>query len=437
MRRRLVVLLFFLSGAAALAYQVAWTRHLVLVFGNTTHAVALILAAYMLGLALGSEAGGRLADRVRRPVLWYAAFEAAIGVFALLFPWLVDGIRGAYLGLGTGAPPVLFLGAFAALLVPTFLMGTTLPLMVRATVDDPRRTGGDVGLLYGANTVGAVVGTAVTGFWLIEAAGVMGSTRWAAGLNILIAALALLVPRLAGPERAAAAGVGSSSKRSASSPSAPVAIEPRRAAAAALTAVFMGGLVGLAAEVVWTRLLVFFLQGFTYTFSAMLAVFLLGLAAGGYVFGRVALTSPRPAVLMGRLQLGVGVAGCAVLLLLAHHFQGTRAIWSFVGETLGIQALRVRHVTTLLLASGVVLFPPAFLMGGVFPLAAGVFQRGLGDLGSRIGRLYAVNTVGAVLGALGAGFVLAPLAGPAWSAVAVAVTALGAGAAVLWLGGAP
>ncbi len=435
MRRTLVLVLFFLSGAAALAYQVSWTRHLVLVFGNTTRAISLILAAYMLGLALGSEVGGRLADRVRRPIVLYAVFEAAIGAFALAFPWLVGVVRGTYLGLGTAASPVLFVGAFVVLLVPTFLMGTTLPLLVRAMVADPRRTGANVGLLYGANTIGAVVGTAVAGFWLIESAGVLGSTRWAAGLNVLIGIGGLLVPLLP----AAAAGLAGA----APPPTEDVAADPgaapprhrRRTAVAALVAVFAGGLVGLAAEVVWTRLLIFFLQGFTYTFSAMLSTFLLGLALGGFVFGRVASRTTRPAVLMGRLQLAVGVAGGGVLLLLTHHFEGTRAIWVFVGDTLGIEALRVRHIVTLVLASAVVLLPPAFLMGGVFPLAAAVFQRGLGDLGARIGRLYAVNTVGAVLGALLAGFVLAPLAGPAWSAVVVAALALVSGAIVLRLAG--
>jgi len=427
MRRALVILLFLLSGAAALAYQVAWTRHLVLVFGNTTRAVSLILAAYMLGLALGSEAGGRLADRTKKPVLWYAGFEAAIGVFALAFPWLVGAVRGAYLSLGTSASPVLFVGAFAVLLVPTFLMGTTLPLLVRAMVDDPKRTGGDVGLLYGANTVGAVIGTAVTGFWLIEAAGVLGSTRWAAGLNVLIGLLGLLVPLL--PARSGA------SAEPAEEPGASVADQPggegRRLARAALVAVFAGGLVGLAAEVVWTRLLVFFLQGFTYTFSAMLSMFLLGLALGGFVFGRVALRTRRPAVVMGRLQVGVGVTAAGALLLLANHFEGTRAIWEWVGDTAGVLELRPRHVVTLLLASAVVLVPPAFLMGGVFPLASACYQRGLGDLGARIGRLYAVNTIGAVLGSLLAGFVLSPLVGPSWSAVVVAVAGLVAGAIVL------
>src|SRR5262245_54669468 len=160
MRRAGAGLLFLLSGATALCYEVAWTRHLVLVFGNTTRAVAIILAAYMLGLALGAEWGGRLADRTRRPGRLYGAAEALIGVYALAFPALVALVRSAYLAFGTAATPLLFAGAFLLLLVPTFLMGTTLPLLVRAVVDDPSATGRAVGRLYGANLVGAVLGTA-------------------------------------------------------------------------------------------------------------------------------------------------------------------------------------------------------------------------------------------------------------------------------------
>src|SRR5262245_25334785 len=119
MRRGLATLLFLVSGATALCYEVAWTRRLVLVFGSTTRAVALILGAYMLGLALGSEFGGRVADRAKRPALLYAVAEALIGIYALAFPWLVDGVRAAYLSLDTAATPVLFVGAFALLLVPT------------------------------------------------------------------------------------------------------------------------------------------------------------------------------------------------------------------------------------------------------------------------------------------------------------------------------
>ncbi len=423
MRRLVVLALFLLSGAAALCYEVAWTRHLVLVFGNTTRAVSLILGAYMLGLALGSAFGGRLADRTRRPVLWYAIFEAAIGAYALAFPALSAGMRTAYLGVGTAASPVLFAGAFLLLLVPTFLMGTTLPLLVRGVVRDATRTGREVGLLYGANILGAVLGTAATGFLLMESAGVLGATRWAAATNVLIGVAGVLVSRRTLP---APALVAEAAAETASG---------SRAARAALLAAFSGGLVGLAAEVLWTRLLVFTLQGFTYTFSAMLATFLLGLAAGGFFFGPRAARSRDPAAGAGRLLVAVGVAAAAVLLVLTFHYPLSAAVWDWAGGIAGREDLRLRHVVMLLLASAIVLVPPAFLMGGTFPFAAAAYRRGLDDLGARIGRLYAVNTVGAVLGSLLAGFVLAPLAGPTWGAAVVSIAAIAAGAGVLALSG--
>lgn len=431
MRRGLAYFLFLLSGATALCYEVAWTRHLVLVFGSTTRAVALILAAYMLGLALGSEAGGRLADRVRRPAIVYALAEGLIGLYAFAFPWMVGAVRGVYLGLGTAATPVLFLGAFLLLLVPTFLMGATLPLLVRASVEDPGETGGVVGRLYGANILGAVVGTAGTGFWLMEAAGVTGATRWAAGVNLLIAAIGLAAFRSTSRSGGGRREVPRVVTPTESQPDSPATSSMR----AALTSAFAAGLVGLAAEVLWTRLLTFTLQGFTYTFSAMLATFLLGLALGGFAFGRIASHTPDPARILVRLHVAIGVLAAAVLLALSYHYSLSAKLWDMAGAIAGRTGdVRARHIVQLVLSSAVILLPPAFLMGGVFPLAAAAYRRGLGDLGARIGRLYAVNTVGAVTGSLLAGFVLAPLAGLTWGAAWVSFLSIGAAVAVVAAG---
>lgn len=415
MHRPLLLLLFFLSGATALAYEVAWTRHLVLVFGNTTTAMALILAAYMAGLALGSEAGGRLADRVRKPAVLYAVAELLIGGYALVFPWLVRVVRDVYLSLDVGGPVLLLGGAFVALLVPTFLMGATLPFLVRARIRSADETGSVVGGLYAANLFGAVVGTAATGFLLIEHFGVLGSSYIAAAVNVAIGIVGfVLLSR--GPVAVREEAVDARGD-------VVVAQPERSSAAAALVGAFTGGLVGLAAQVVWTRLLVFFLQGFTYTFSAMLATFLLGLGLGGLVFGRVAARSRRPDVTLGRLQVTIGLACAGVLLLLSRHQRLTEHMWELAG-TLAEGELRLHHVLTLVLSSGAALIVPAFLMGGVLPLAAAAYERGLGDVGTRVGHLYAVNTLGAVGGALLAGFVLAPTVGMAWGAVAVTAIAL-------------
>lgn len=426
MRRGLLVLLFVVSGAAALCYEVAWTRHLVLVFGNTTRAVALLLGAYMLGLALGSEVGGRLADRTRRPALWYAGFEVAIAAFALAFPWLVDVVRGVYLGLGSSATPVLFGLAFLLLVVPTFCMGTTLPLLVRATVEDPARTGRDVGVLYGANIVGAVLGAAGTGFWLMEAAGVLGATRWAAAANAAVGVVGWLAFR----------GTAAAQPDAAPAPAAPATDTPEasRLRRAALVSAFAAGFVGLAAQVAWTRLLTIFLQGFTWTFTAILATFLTGLALGGWVFGRAASASRDPARLLVRLHLGVAVAAALTLWMLGNHLAVTRGTWSFAGNL--ASDLGTRHRLALVLGSAAVMLLPSFLMGGCFPVATALYQRGLSDLGARVGRVYAVNTAGCVLGSLVAGFVLHPWLGPSMSAAWVAVGALMAAEAVARTSGA-
>lgn len=422
MRRAVLIALFVVSGAAALCYEVAWTRHLVLVFGNTTRAVALLLGAWMLGLALGSEAGGRLADRTKRPAFLYAVFEIAIAAFALAFPLLVDAVRAVYLGIGTSAPPVLFLLAFLVLVIPTFCMGTTLPLLARATVRDAADTGRDIGTLYAANIVGAVAGAGLTGFVLMESAGVLGATQWAAAANAVVGVVGWWMFR--GAPASSEDAASAEAPRSAAAP----APEALRLGRAALASAFVAGLVGLAAQVVWTRLLTFFLQGFTWTFSAILTTFLAGLALGGWVFGRVASRAASPARLLVLLHLGVAVAAGGALWALGNHHGMTRDLWETAGSL--SQDLQVRHRWMLLMASGVILVVPAFLMGGCFPVASTLFQRGLADLGSRVGRLYAVNTVGCVLGSLVAGFVLQPLLGPAQSAAVVVFVAF-AGAVVV------
>ncbi|MCE9638482.1 MAG: fused MFS/spermidine synthase, partial [Planctomycetes bacterium] len=361
-----------------------------------------------------------LADRTKRPAFLYAMFELGIAAFALAFPWLVDAVRAVYLGIGTAAPPVLFALAFLLLVIPTFCMGTTLPLLARATVADAKDTGRDIGFLYSMNIVGAVLGAAGTGFVLMESQGVLGATRWAAAVNAVVGIVGWLAFR----------GVGTSAAATAAP--AATASPATRAQRAALVAAFASGFVGLAAQVTWTRLLTFSLQGFTWTFSAILATFLAGLALGGAVFGRMASASKDPARLLGRLQIAVGVACAGVLLGMNEHHELTRTLWGVAGGM--TQDLGARHRAMLVLAAGAILFVPAFLMGGAFPVATALYQRGLGDLGSRIGRLYAVNTVGCVLGSLLAGFVLQPLVGPAISAAIVAGLATVAGVVVLRMG---
>ncbi len=198
---------FLLSGAASLMDQVVWLRYLGLTFGNTTLAAATLLSVFMGGLGLGALLFGRWSDRLRRPLLVYAAIELTIGLIALASPWLISLIDSAYVEIyrGWGNQPLLFaIGrtvlAAAVLLPPTVLMGGTLPLMLRAVTPDAGRVGRTSALFYGINTTGAVLGTAFAGFVSIRAIGLFGTLQLAAGANLIAA---LLSWRLARPTRSA------------------------------------------------------------------------------------------------------------------------------------------------------------------------------------------------------------------------------------------
>src|SRR5688572_14118444 len=209
----LVVVLFFFSGSSALVYQVLWLRKLGLVFGVTVYAASTVWASFMFGLAVGSLAAGRLADRVRRPLVWFGAAEALIALSALATPfalaWLQDLYGTLYPSLPKGLAVVTlarFVMALAVLVVPTVLMGATLPLVVKSSYFRASDLGQRMGLLYATNTAGAIAGTLVSGLYLIPAHGIQVSFVVAAALNLAVAAVAiatgLWLPPLGGRDAA-------------------------------------------------------------------------------------------------------------------------------------------------------------------------------------------------------------------------------------------
>lgn len=383
--RRLLAL-FFVSGSTGLVYETVWGRDLHLIFGTSQFAVATVLAAFMTGLALGGWLGARLAPRVTRPLRAYAALEALIGVFALAFPWVLEALQPAYLAFwrATEPGPLLF-GAFQfllvglALLVPTACMGATLPILVRFVGDDQP---GAVGTLYGVNTAGAVFGTWLVGFWLLPAMGVRDTTVAAALANLGLAALALTLDRSATPLPA------------------PARAEDRDADL--LLIALVAGFSSLALEVAWFRLLSLILGASAYAFTVMLLAFLAGIAAGGHLGGRLVARARGKALLrvLAATQL-------AVALLV----WGAMWLWPTL-PVLFVQAYWVldpEPSTLWVMKCGIamlVMSPAAVGMGATFPLLAHAAARG--DLSRPVGRVYAANTVGSLLGAFVGGFVLLP-----------------------------
>jgi spermidine synthase len=436
----LVLLLFFISGATSLVYEVIWMRRISLVFGASQLAIATVLAAFMGGLAGGAWFGGRLADRKGSPLVIYAALELGIAAYALAFPWLTDALVTVYRAL-VSAEDVEFWTARVAHLVlmggllflPTAAMGATLPLLVRTACDRVSRVGSWTGLLYGVNTLGAVVGTMTAGFILLPRFGVRSAELLAAGANLGVGLVAL------GAFRWASAGQGAvthddQEERAEVAALLELAPDPdlspeRRERWVRLVPwlLFGAGFCAMVYEVAWSRLLGLILGSSVYAFTLMLTAFLLGTALG----------APAAALLLARrgsrpLRLLTVSLTLASLLAWLSHLGFGQLPYIYV-DLYSLTAGRGDLVFPMqsLIALGV-MTPVTFFLGMSFPLAVELVSPGVLRLGREVARLYLWNTLGAVAGALGAGFLLLPNLGIQRTLVLAVVVGLSLAAGV-WM----
>ena len=409
--RGVVLALFVASGAAGLIYQVVWSRELVLVFGNTTQAVATIVTAFMAGLGFGSLVGGRLADTSRRPLRLYGVVELAVAAMAAALPFAFSGLAELYRGVWPSLVEhpgqlagVRFALALAAVAPATFLMGMTLPLLTRYLVRTLDEAGARLGELYAANTAGAMAGTLLGGFVLIELLGLHLTSYLAVALNVAAGLGALLLSRRweAGPGRDPAADRRGRPAR----PEVPSAFRPRRRAV--LAATFVSGFVSLGLEVLWTRMLAEGTGSSIYIFTTILAIFLLGIALGSFLYRRFSRPDGERLGTLGLCLAGVGVLAQATVVL---------------GSGM------VGHVP-FVVRTVVVLLPATVLMGYAFPLAGRLATPSAEAAGGSVGLLYAANTGGSILGSFSAAFILAGTLGTNGSILLLGALNLLAGAAL-------
>jgi len=419
-----VLSFFFTSGACGLVYQVAWTRELALLLGARAYAVSLVLSIFFLGLGAGSLWGGRLADRVRRPLLAYALFEMLVGFWAAAFLGLTGPAEGVVVAALRAFEFSWFSGvllrgaaAFALLIVPVTLMGATLPLLARFVADDPALNGRRVGALYTLNTLGAMTGCFLAGFVLLQRFGYARTTLIAAGLNLTIGAGAALLSRLlpvSGPQpdetsntfsgECGTAAPGCRPMESGRTPTAgggcPAFHPGWLMAAFAVT-----GFAALALEVFWTRLLAMVFLGTTYAYTTMLTTLLCGLALGGLA-GSTAVTRIRNAAGAAGMLLG---ALAVAYLLTVSWFSHLPAQFLSMQENAGHDwDAEVRLKFVLAFAT---MFPATFLSGALFPVLVRAVAQTAGRVGRDVGGLYAANTLGGMLGAVAGGFLLLPMLG--------------------------
>ena len=429
----IVWLIFILSGASGLIYQVIWMRQLTLIFGSTVFATSTVLTAFMAGLALGSYYFGRKIDEsTQSPLRLYALLEAGIGAFCLVWPLILAALGAIYVLIHRNVTSefytlslIRFVLTFGVILIPSTLMGGTLPVLTRFFVKRLEQLGTNIGILYALNTFGAVVGTVAAGFFLIEALGI----RWTLGIGIAInfsvAAVGLvLAQKASGTEDVSNQQSAISSQQENLVEETEIlqstntkSREPMTDSHLALWAIGISGFCALAYEVLWTRIMVFFLGSTTYAFATMLAAFLFGIALGSIVFSRWVDRIKQPIAVFGTVQLGIGLF--ALILMpafeelygMSQAFQstfGTSRFWAFFSCFL-------------------VMCLPTFLMGASFPLVTKIYTGSARQLGRSIGNVYAVNTVGSILGAFCAGFILIPLLGIRPSIVLTVVLNTGIG----------
>jgi spermidine synthase len=428
--RSLALTCFFLSGASGLMFEMVWTRGLTLVFGSTTLAISTVLTAYMGGLGLGSALAGRTSDRIRDPLRAYALAELGVGLYALALPlvltrypalnswlWASFGDVGAVVGSPRPGwnyallSTVRFLASAGLLLVPTTLMGATLPLLGRYLVSRPSEMGGlgaRLGSLYAVNLFGAVAGAFLAGFAFLPTLGVRLTNISAAGVNLTLAAVVLLARPLI-ERREQRPGLDALAEQLGVdlSPRPPLAASdlPARLRRLVLIGFALSGLTAMTLQVLWTRALAVVLGSSVFSFTLILLAFLVGLGGGSVVFGRVADRVAQPVRALALLHLGIAATvGLSYLItdelpfVFAALVSSTRA---------GVDAIQICQFV----AACATVLPATFLMGGVFPFTIRIVAAHFDRVGTDIGRAYAVNTVGAIAGSFLSGFVVLPLLG--------------------------
>ncbi|MEW6322807.1 MAG: fused MFS/spermidine synthase [Acidobacteriota bacterium] len=411
----LLLVLFFLSGSAALVYELVWFHLVQLVVGASSISVAVILTSFMGGMALGAALVPRwLADRWH-PLQVLAVLEVGTAVIGAVMPAAIASARMVYVAFGVGEMSVLARAAVAAVILipPTVLMGATLPVMSRWTGGGPWGTS-RLGFLYMANAAGAASGTVLAGFVLLRLFDTVVASGVAVTLNLSVAAGAWFLARQT-PARDSQAGTPVDT---AATPSG------RRESPAAWPALAVAGLSGLSAlgaEVIWTRQLAMLFGASIYTFALILAVFLAGLGLGGAAGATLARRSARPMIALAAFQLLLAVAigwGAWAIVSLLPAWQPSAV---FLPE---VAASPWRRFGWDAFRSAVAMLPAALLWGASFPLA--IAAAGPASPVRAVARVNAVNTLGALVGAIGFTLVGMPVAGSHRSQEALVLVAAAA-----------
>ncbi len=403
--------LFLLSGLSSLIYQVSWTRMLVFVFGSGTFASSTVLSVFMGGLGLGSYLASRVADRLKRPLVCYGILELIIGVWALLTPLMFEAAIPLYKAFFPSLHNQIivfsllrFLVATVVLLLPTSCMGATLPILARFVTKSLDEVGDKVGNLYSINTLGAVVGSIIGGYLFLPCFGLLSTTLIAASTNLL---LGLFVIYLAGKSIFLQRSSTLSAESAETLEYAPTSKEKSVSAPviAVMSTFAVSGALAMIFEVAWTRALLMVIGSTTYAFTTMLSAFLIGIYLGSRICSSFVDKLKAPIIWLALILMCLCLAGFLSLILFDQLPFLNLYVWYLFKKNLIFCSL------FKFISAGLILLPISFLLGMTFPLSVKTCALDLERVGSSVGKLYSVNTLGAILGSFLAGFVVIPFLG--------------------------
>lgn len=386
-------LLLFVSGAAALVYQVLWIKQLSLVVGVEVYAITTGISAFFAGLALGGLWLGRWADRLQQPVLLYAALEVLVALLGVGATFAMSLAASPFAWLEEQVGLLAWILPFALVGIPALLMGGTLPVLVRSLASDPQQLGKAGGQLYAANTAGAIAGTLLAAFVLIATLGVRGSALFAAMLNLLAAAGALWFQR-----QRPFSGEASAKHHADKAPD-----------RLALWLYAIAGGVALGYEVVWSQSIVQFMSTRTYAFAVVLATYLTGLFLGSALLARRVDRLRDPWGVFGLLIAGAGLIALLEIALLGRWLVLAQSVFEAWVLSLGGSEL-LGMSARFAVAALCIVFVPTLLLGAAFPVALRL-SVGREHVGRNVGEVVAFNTLGGIIGVMLCGFVLIPLLG--------------------------
>jgi spermidine synthase len=403
-------------------------RMLSLSFGITVYAVTVVLASFMGGLALGSFFGGRLVERIKRPLLVYGIIEIAVALVALATPYALTGLQSVYpmIARAVGEHEAILtvvrvVLAFAVLAIPTTLMGATLPIIVKSSLARRGDLSARIGLLYSANTFGAIAGTVFAGFWLIGGIGISASIVLAAAVNGLVGVLSIVLQRtvIDGEDSAPASPLTAAEtmRVEATDTTRPYS---ERVRTATLIAYGLSGVISFALEVAWTRMLALVLDTSIYAFVTMLSMVLIGIAVGSALATPLVRRRVNLPLVFALLELGVAIGGIWAVWAVSNLPE----IREFLAATRGLRRLTATSANFNFVIAAVTILPSTLLIGATFPLAARIYTAGLDRSSERLGQIYAVNVFGAIFGSMLGGFVLLPALGTQASLLLLSVASL-------------